>query len=194
MAEVQRHGFDFEKWVKKTFFESFTQTPQGHKWDALDVVFNSGFENFVSDFTNLPVSIKTCKFGGSVSFSDAIRQFDNKEDFLLIVGFWEQKGKYKNYVAIEAIKILSKEWSQLFSPLSREHLLLLNSKIKDRKLDKKVARKAAQKLKRTFPKTKITLYPEIQEKQRRIQCGLRSKLFWEIIAEKERYKKSSCEL
>lgn len=194
MSEVQRHGFDFEKWIKETFFESFTQTKYGDKWDALDVIFKSNFKDFTNNFNNLLVSIKTCKFGSSVDFGDAIRQFDSQEDFLLIVGFWEQRGDYKKFMAIEAIKILSNEWTQLFSPLSREQLILLDNKIKNRKIDKKIARKNAQELKRTFPKTNITLKPKIQDAQRRIQCGLRSKLFWEIIAKKEKYKKQNCEL
>jgi hypothetical protein len=194
MAEVQKHGFDFENWVKETFFHSFTQTPPSHKWDALDVIYKSKFKDFTKKFSGLPVSIKNCKIGGSVGFGDVIRQFDNKEDFLLIVGFWEQNDTYKNYVAIEAVKILAKEWSQLFNPLSKEQLLILDNAVKDRSLDKIEARKTAQKIKRTFPKTKMTLYPKIQDEQRRVQCGLRSKLFWEIIAKKARYKKSNCEL
>ena len=52
----------------------------------------------------LPVSIKTCKYGSSIGFGDALRQFENEEDFLLIVGFWKQAGAFKNFVAVEAAK------------------------------------------------------------------------------------------
>lgn len=194
MSEVQLHGFDFEKWIKETFFQSFTQTAPNHKWDALDVAYKTKFKDFAENFSGLPVSIKNCKNGGSVGFGDALRQFDNKEDFLLIVGFWVQNGNYKNYVAIEAVKILAKDWHQLFNPLTREQLLLLDTITKDKTLDKFKARKAAQEVKKTLPKTAITLNPKIQDIQRRVQCGLRSKLFWELIAKKEGYKKSSCEL
>lgn len=194
MPEVQRHGFDFENWVKETFFKSFTQTSYNHKWDALEVVFNDEFKNFTKEFSNLPVSIKTCKIGGSVGFADALTQFDNKQDFLLIIGFWKQNGDYKDFVAIEAVKILAKEWHQLFDPLTRKQISMLVDKIKDTDIGKEEARKEAQKLKRSFPKSKITLYPKIQEKQRRIQCGLRSKFFWEIIVKKQQYSKKNCEL
>lgn len=194
MAEVQLHGFDFETWIKETFFYSFTQTSYGHKWDSLDVVYKDEFQEFTQMFSELPVSIKNCKIGSSIMFGDVIRQFENKEDFLLIVGFWEQNGKHKNYVAIEAVKILSKTWKKLFSPLSKRQLLLLDKTVKNKKLNKFELRKQAQIVKKSFPKTKIILYPKIQDKQHRVQCGLRSKLFWELIAKKAKYKKQNCEL
>ena len=33
MPEVQLHGFDFENWIKKTFFAEFTVS-YSHKWDV----------------------------------------------------------------------------------------------------------------------------------------------------------------
>ena len=33
MPEVQLHGFDFENWVKKTFFAAFNVS-YSHKWDV----------------------------------------------------------------------------------------------------------------------------------------------------------------
>jgi hypothetical protein len=194
MPEVQLHGFNFERWVKETFFHTFTQTPPSHKWDALDVVYKSKLQNFTQMFSGLPVSIKNCKIGGSIGFGDVIRQFDNKDDFLLIVGFWEQRDNFKNYVAIEAVKVTTGEWRKLFSPLTKKQLNSLIDIVKSKKLNTEQRRKAAQVFKRTLPKTLITLNPKIQDNQRRVQCELRSKLFWELIAKKERYNKSNCEL
>ena len=33
MSEVQRHGFDFENWVKETFFAEF-EASYTNKWDV----------------------------------------------------------------------------------------------------------------------------------------------------------------
>ena len=86
MPEVQLHGFDFENWIKKTFFADFTVS-YSHKWD-IPAEFNN-LEIIHKEFHHLPVSIKTCKNRSPIGFGDALRQFKNDEDFLLIVGFWE---------------------------------------------------------------------------------------------------------
>ncbi|CAN5115849.1 hypothetical protein BH20ACI1_BH20ACI1_09460 [soil metagenome] len=37
MPEVQRHGFDFENWVKETFFADF-KAVYTQKWDVLSEI------------------------------------------------------------------------------------------------------------------------------------------------------------
>ena len=113
MAEVQRHGFDFENWVKDTFFAEF-KSSYTQKWDVPSEA--NHLAKIPKELNHLPVSIKTCGFGSPIGFSDALRQYNNNGDFLLIVGFWKQDKEYKNFVAIEGVKILADDWRSLFSP------------------------------------------------------------------------------
>lgn len=131
MPEVQLHGFDFENWIKKTFFADFSAS-YSHKWDV-PAEFNK-LEIVPKEFRHLSVSIKTCKNRSPIGFGDALRQFSINEDFLLIVGFWEQSGVNKNFVAVEAAKITAKNWKNLFAPLTEKDLKLLDSTIKNKDL------------------------------------------------------------
>jgi len=192
MPEVQSHGFDFENWIKKTFFAEFSIS-YSSKWDV-PTEFNS-LEIVPKAFRHLPVSIKTCKNGCPIGFGDALRQFKNEEDFLLIVGFWEQSGGNKNFVAVEAAKVTTQIWKNLFEPLSEEDLRFLDSTIKNRELLYIEARKKAEEIKQSFPPTKIVLNRKIDSKiQRRLQCGLPFKVFWNEIAGKESYRNIECSL
>lgn len=194
MSEVQRHGFDFENWVKETFFAEFNAV-YTQKWDV------PGEANFLAkipkDFHHLPVSIKTCKFGSPIGFGDALRQYDNNEDFLLVVGFWNQDGDYKNFVAVEGVKILTNDWRNLFAPLDKTDLTLLDSTIKNIGLHYSEARKTAKELKNSdvFKQTKIILNPKIDSKtQRRLQCSLPFNIFWQDFVGKVPYQNIDCEL
>ncbi len=192
MPEVQSHGFDFENWIKKTFFAEFSIS-YSYKWDVL-TEFNR-LEIVPKEFHNLPVSIKTCKNRCPIGFGDALRQFTINEDFLLIVGFWEQSGGNKNFVAVEAAKISAQNWKNLFQPLTETDLRLLDSTIKNREMNYTEVRKAAQEIKKSFPATKIILNPKIDSKtQRRLQCGVPFKVFWDDVAEKESYRNIECSL
>ncbi len=194
MAEVQRHGFDFENWVKETFFAEF-KVSYTQKWDV------PGEANYLAkipkEFRHLPVSIKTCKYGSPIGFGDALRQYNNNEDFLLIVGFWKQDGIYKNFVAVEGIKILTDNWKNLFLPLNAADLILLDSAIKNIELHYSEARKTAKELKNSdvFKQTQIILNPKIDSKtQRRLQCSLPFNIFWQVFVEEEPYQKIDSEL
>lgn len=194
MSEVQRHGFDFENLVKEIFFAGFTAI-YTQKWDVPAVANFSA--KVPPEFHNLPVSIKTCKFGSPIGFGDALRQFKNDEDFLLIVGFWKQSGNYKNFVAVEGVKILANDWKKLFLPLILEDLALLDSTIKNLDLHYSVARVRAKEIKKLekFKQTKIVLNPKIDSKtQRRLQCSLPFDVFWKDFTGKESYQNVECEL
>lgn len=194
MAEVQRHGFDFENWVKEKFFGKF-EAKYTQKWDVPKEANN--LEIVPKAFQNLPVSVKTCKFGSPIGFGDALRQFNNMEDFLLIVGFWKQSGIYKNFVAVEGVKIIANEWKKLFLPLNLDDLKLLDSTIKNTELHYSEARKLAKEIKKTekFRQTKIVLNPKIDSKtQRRLQCSLPFNVFWQDFVGKEFYQNVDCEL
>ncbi len=194
MAEVQRHGFDFENWVKETFFADF-KAVYTQKWDI------PGEANYLAkipkEFRHISVSIKTCKFGSPIGFGDALRQFKNEEDFLLIVGFWQQSGIHKNFVAVEGVKITSNKWQNLFSPLNIDDLILLDSTIKNIELHYSEARKRVKEIKNSdkFKQAKIVLNPKIDSKtQRRLQCSLPFNIFWQDFVGKEPYQKIDSEL
>lgn len=192
MPEVQLHGFDFENWIKKTFFADFNIS-YSSKWDV-PAEFNN-LEIVPKELRHLPVSIKTCKNGCPIGFGDALRQFKNDENFLLIVGFWEQSGANKNFIAVEAAKVTAQSWRNLFEPLTETELTLLDSTIKNRENNYVDVRRAAQEIKKSFPPTKIVLNPKIDSKiQRRLQCGLPFKVFWDDLAEKELYRNTECSL
>lgn len=194
MAEVQRHGFDFENWVKETFFAE-CEVKYSEKWDIPKEANCS--EIIPEDFRNLPVSIKTCKYGAPIGFGDALRQFNNKEDFLLIVGFWKQDGEYKNFVAVEGVKVTVKAWKNLFLPLDSNDLISLDSTIKNTSLHYSEVRKLAKQLKNSdkFKQTKIVLNPKIDSKnQRRLQCSLPFRIFWNDFVGKEPYQNLNCTL
>ena len=194
MPEVQRHGFDFENWVKETFFAKF-EASYTQKWDVPSE--SNYLENVPNEFHNLPVSIKTCKFGSAIGFGDALRQFKNDEDFLLIVGFWKQSGNYKNFVAVEGVKITANNWRNLFLPLNLNDLTLLDSTIKNTKLHYSEARKQAKEIKNSdkFNQAKIILNPKNDSKtQRRLQCSLPFGVFWQEFVGKESYQNADCEL
>lgn len=126
---------------------------------------------------------------------DALRQFRNAEDFLLIAGFWEQSGEYKNFVAVEAVKITAENWRNLFAPLTEADLSLLDSAIKNKLTPYAETRLRAREIKKSLAKTKIILNPKIDSKQqRRLQCSLPFKIFWEDLARKEFYRNLNCEL
>jgi hypothetical protein len=192
MPEVQLHGFDFENWVKKTFFAD-TSVSYSHKWDIPAEANN--LEVVLKGFRHLPVSIKTCKNGCPIGFGDVLRQFKNNEDFLLIVGFWEQSSANKNFVAVEATKITAQDWRKLFQPLSEEDLKRLDSTIKNREMNYAEVRVRAKEIKKSFPATKMILNPKIDSKtQRRLQCSLPFNVFWNDVAKKESYRNVECSL
>lgn len=192
MPEVQLHGFDFENWIKKTFFAEFNIS-YSHKWD-IPAEFNS-LEIVPEEFRRLPVSVKTCKNRSPIGFGDALRQFSVGEDFLLIVGFWEQSGTNKNFVAAEAAKITAREWKNLFSPLTEKELRLLDSTIKNKETHYAEVRKSAREIKKAFPPTRMILNPKIDSKsQRRLQCSLPFGVFWNQFAKEEPYRSVECAL
>lgn len=197
MAEIQKHGFDFEEWVKKTFFEQFHQTAYTDKWDATNVVFKQKYLEHTINFLGLPVSIKTCQYGTPIYFGDAIRQFENSQDFLLIVGFWKAGGTGKKFVAAKGVKIGALEWHRLFDKAITPHELKkdilgasgvaekiynLESTIKNT-FHYQVARKLAKEEKKKLPTMDITLNQKIDSKhQRRLQCSLPFQTFWTTFA------------
>jgi hypothetical protein len=207
MAEVQRHGLDFEDWFRETFTNNAHSGSMTGKWDILNPSYKSKFAKYVATYRGLPVSIKTCKYGSSINFGDALRQFNNTEDFLLIVGFWLRAGAKKKFVSVKAAKVTHKVWHQLFAQvitpgeLKKDRLSNEEIKKKIEKLDLTIkstakyqeARKKAQEEKEMLPPMEIILNPKIDSKnQRRLQCSLPFQTFWAKFAVEPAFQNQEC--
>jgi rubrerythrin len=194
----QQHGMNFEKWLKDTFFKSFTQTGPTDKWDATNVSYKSKYALHTSTFGGLSISIKTCKYGQAVNFGDAIRQLENNEDFLLVVAFWQNAGRHKKIVSIGAVKIDAQDWQNLFITEEEADVedydeYLESETIKkirdldrgikrDERSDYKDARAFAKKAKKEIPETSMSINPKIDsKKQRRLQCTMPFSVFQELF-------------
>jgi hypothetical protein len=207
MPEVQKHGLDFENWIRDTFTNNGHSGSMTDKWDISNPVYKAKYARYVSTFRGLPVSIKTCKYGSPIGFGDALRQFNNTVDFLLIVGFWQRAGEKKKFVSVKAVKITHKVWHKLFAHVVTEGELkkdrLTNEEIKKKieRLDLTIkstaryqdARKKAKEEKSKLPPMEIVLNPKIDSKnQRRLQCSLPFETFWAKFAAEPKFAHNKC--
>lgn len=207
MSERQMHGLSFEDWFRDTFTNNNSAASATGKWDISNPTYKGEFTAHVSAFQGLPVFIKTCKYGTSINFGDALRQFNNTEDFLLIVGFWIRAGNAKKFVSVKAKKVTHKVWHQLFAKvvtpdeLKNDRMETADIKIKLEKLDTTIkktpsfqeARRKAQEEKKTLPPMEIVINPKIDSKnRRRLQCSLPFQTFWEKIAVEPSFQYEKC--
>ena len=175
--EVQSHGLLFEKWLCDTFFGGYA--PQGYtqKWD-IPASANP-------DHGRIPVNPKAAKHGTSLGMGDALRQFDIDEPFLLIAGFWKQATKTeKTWTSVQTVRVEPNAWKQLWSPITRADLEMLDAVIKDKTLSLEQARIRAQEIKSKPPFTLAVMQvnPKIDSSQRRLQCSLRFTDFFKHLA------------
>lgn len=167
-SEVQRHGVDFESWVRATFFDHYQPSSYTQKWD-IPAEANTRHGG-------IPVNPKAARFKTAVGLGDALRQFDINEPFLLIIGYWEQRGPDKHFVKVVAPVVTPQVWRRLWGPLTRADLEALDALIRDRSRSPQEVQKAAQAMKSRPPYSEsiIVLNPKIDHKtQRRLQCSLR---------------------
>ncbi len=175
-AEVQSHGYQWEKWIRDTFFEGYT----GGYTDEWDVAKAAN-----KKYGDVPISIKFTKYGTSVDLGDAMRQFSIDEKFMIIIGYWKQEGNRKRVVNIVAPIITPEQWHKIFEPISKEDLQKLDSTVKNRDLTPQQAALEASKIKRAAPFTEalMTMNPKIDSKtQRRLQCSLRFDYVFKYLA------------
>lgn len=178
-AEVQQHGLVFENWVSDTFFDGHRPDYTG-KWDI------SAESN--TRHGGLPANPKAIKYGTPVGLGDALRQFTNNEEYLLIIGYWEQEADRKRFVKIIAPRVSPQVMKKLWEPVRLEDLQRLDAVIKDRSLDYREARKIAQEIKSTppFSEALMVVNPKIDSKgQRRLQCSLRFEDVFRYLAPDE---------
>ncbi len=165
--EVQRHGLVFENWITNTFFGGYRPDYTG-KWD-IPAEINR-------DHGGIPVNPKAVRYRTAVDMGDALRQFDIDEPFLLVIGYWEQRGDFKLFVNIVAPRIEPETWRQLWHPIQRADLERLDALIKNRDMDYREVRRQALKMKNQppFSDAIMVVNPKIDAHgQRRLQCSIR---------------------
>ncbi len=176
--EVQRHGVEFEDWIRETFFDGYQPDGYTQKWD-IPAEANRAHGG-------IPVNPKATRFRQSIGLGDALRQFDIDEPFLLIVGFWVQETpQEKRFVKVVPVVVEPEIWRSLWHPIQREDLERMDAVIKDRSISYDEARRRAQEKKAESPFTEaaITVNPKIDSKgQRRLQCSLTFTRFFEWLA------------
>lgn len=176
--EEQRHGYVFEEWVRATFFGNY-EGGYTQEWDVP--------KEANTRYGEIPVSIKTARYGRSVDLGDALRQYSINERFLLIVGFWKQEGEKKRIVAIVAATVEPALWKRLWEPITPEELQRLDAVVKNRRTPYHEARLQAKKIKNAPPFTQAVMgvHPKIDSKsQRRVQCSLSFREVFEYLAPK----------
>ena len=165
-TEVQQHGLSFEHWVADTFFGGHRAAGPTDKWDIPATVN--------SQHGRIPVNPKATQYGEPVLLGDALRQYEIKEPFLLIVGFWEQDGRDKRFVQSLVSRIEPAQWRQLWAPVTRKDLEAMDKLVKDTSRPITEVRKEVLRRKKQppFSQAVIQLNPKIDHSQRRLQCSV----------------------
>ena len=185
MIEVQAHGFEFQYWVRDTFFSDYSNG-YGDAWD-IPAKFNR-HAAIPAAFSGLPVSIKTAKFGSPIGLGDAVLRRGINAPFVMIVGFWTQRtAAQKWFEDIVAVRFSAAEWNRLWGTLTATDIADIDAAVKDMELHYSNARKIAKEWKQRVAKkstSKIVINPKIDskidsKKQRRIQCSLPFRVLWE---------------
>ena len=182
MVEVQAHGFSFEKWVRDHFFGGYSGTYM-QKWD---VPPDQNLHPAVPEqFHHLPISIKTAKLGSPVGLGDVLRQRQINQDFLMIVGFWEQRTKSEKWIVdIGCAHFLAKDWQILWGQLTLAEIQQVDGVVKNMGEHYSTVRAKAQQWKRqpVVGSSTLVINPKIDSKtQRRIQCSLPFRMFWNTV-------------
>ena len=163
--ERQKHGFSFEQQCKDKY-GIVLSNEYTSKWDG--------------KLNEIPISIKTEKFGSDVEMADFFRNQQVNEDFYLLVGFW--KDQKDNIVEEHLLKIKGDEYHQMFSEnyTDRLHNLLdniTNDKSDDAKWKEQIA-SIRKDWKNDTPNLIRLRFKRDHKSQKRIQCAINNKDFY----------------
>lgn len=169
--ERQLHGFSFEKQIIEKYQLVPTKT-YTDKWDAY--------------YKDIPVSIKTEKYGSDIELADYRRNAINQESFYLVVGFWEDIPT--NIVETQILFIDGTEWHKLF-PNNFIDIFqnCLNSVSNNKEDDKKWSALIQDAKKQWQEATANLIRPRFKrdhKKQKRIQCAINNKDFYNYFVSK----------
>jgi hypothetical protein len=163
MTEVQKHGFIFEDWVKLVLGVENLASEYTQKWDV------PGEE---------PVSVKLMGMTNALEFGSALRIWEIKENFIIVIGRWEQIGNKKRIKSIDEIKITSAILKKMRGSITLEDIKLFDGEIKSFPAGKKGQKEGIEFAKK-WKKDRadkiglLTITHKIDSRnQRRIQCNL----------------------
>lgn len=175
-GERQRHGFDFETFIKAKF--AIEPCDEGHytyKWDGM-----------LNDY---PVSIKTEQLGSDIEMASFERNATNKDSFYLIVGFW--KDSKDNIVTIETLFIEGQEWHQLFDEDIVNECKEFLATITNDYSDDEAWSQGCKTLKKKWQSNTLNLirprFKRDHKKQKRMQCAINYNDFYNYFV--PRYRK-----
>lgn len=185
MVEVQAHGFSFEKWVRDHFFSGYQGTYM-QKWDVPHDY--KGETSVPAKFQNLPVSIKSAKFGSPIGLGDVLRQRQIGQNFLMIVGFWQQRTPTEKWIVDIGCAVFdTAAWQNLWGQLTLDDISSIDGVVKNLNEHFSIVRAKAQqwKTKPAVQTSTLVINPKIDSKtQRRIQCSLPYTTFWNYTGRK----------
>lgn len=188
-AEVQKHGLSFEHWVADTFFGGHRPSGPTDKWD-IPASANK-------KHGRIPVNPKATQYGEPVLLGDALRQYDIKEPFVLIVGFWEQDVSGKKFVQSLVARIEPDQWRKLWGSVTRQDLESMDKLVKDTSRPIAEVRREVLRRKKQppFSQAVIQLNPKIDQAQRRLQCSISYvRLFKNLAPDRDRKRQPFAEI
>lgn len=173
--ERQIHGFIFEKYIKEKYnIQDCPDNCYTHKWDGI--------------LNGYPVSIKLEQKNSDIELASLTRNAENKEDYYLIVGFWDKNKN--NIVSTETLFIKGDEWHLLFnSKIVNECQTLIdtisNSPTDDEKW-KKARLQLTKEWKENTPNLVRLRFKRDHKSQKRMQCAINNKDFYTYFIPKYR--------
>ncbi|MEM0965477.1 MAG: hypothetical protein AAGJ81_04945 [Verrucomicrobiota bacterium] len=180
--ERQGHGLDFEQEVWNHLFD------RGYT-DEWDIPGGANLRN-----PGVPISVKLIQWGSSVYLGDAVRQRSIREPFELVVGFYEKDGEERKLVALHQLEFSPEEWDRYWGDISLEELEELSSRIKGGSIEQaqEYARVRASELREQS--VVFSVNPKINKDQRRVQCSVPFRIFYETWIGEEPVKSEDLEL
>ena len=175
MAEVQKHGF---KWERDLLTNVYKATPG----ELAQIRYNSKFD-LPAEFNHLSkdnISVKTTGTPNTICMGDALRVFDEVsggESFHLVVVTYKQEGENKVLEGVVELNLTGAK-EALFGPMTRSQLDMLDTVIKavpanrSPTAEEKVAIKEAQQIAlKAMGSSAFYLNPKCNSTQSRLQCS-----------------------
>lgn len=169
--EEQSHGLGFErKVIDHMLGRSYTE-----EWDI------PAAANRIHPGT--PASIKFIKWNNAIYLGDALRQINITKPFEMIVGFYDiaPSKKALQVLAVHSVIVSPEKWRKLWGSVKPQDIQKLQAiaKIESIPEAREEAKKEAARLRALTGGMDIN--PKINSEQRRIQCSIPFKEFYQIF-------------
>ena len=171
MVARQNHGFIYESMVI----------------DLYELNKASGYTNEYDAYTHdgIPVQIKCIKKGRSIDLGDIFRNSNKKSDFYLIIGFYTDIINGKPVIDEEYVLFFTKnQWNGLFIYDDYDSMRSLLNTISNDHSDDKLWKTETKKMINRWKKVNKYIVPAFKrdhKKQKRIQCRIQNKVFYEYF-------------